>query len=118
MNSRKDRRSQADQRGHRSSVPRRARSNTGLAKRIAIGRLPRRAAAGPHRQGEAGADPLLAAVLIGLGVNSLSMASNSIAEVKGFIASLTLKKCQEVAQQIVKTTSATEAKDLAKNLFS
>ena len=68
--------------------------------------------------GEAGADPLLAAVLIGLGVNSLSMASNSIAEVKGFIASLTLKKCQEVAQQIVKTTSATEAKDLAKNLFS
>ena len=68
--------------------------------------------------GEAGADPLLAAVLIGLGVNSLSMASNSIAEVKGFIASLTLKKCQEVAQQIVKTTSATEAKDLAKNLFN
>ena len=50
--------------------------------------------------------------------SSLSMASNSIAEVKGFIASLTLKKCQEVAQQIVKTTSATEAKDLAKNLFS
>ena len=68
--------------------------------------------------GEAGADPLLAAVLIGLGVNSLSMASNSIAEVKGFIASLSLNKCQEVAQQIVKTTSATEAKDLAKNLFS
>lgn len=67
--------------------------------------------------GEAAADPLLAAVLIGLGVNSLSMASNSIAEVKSFIANQDLGKCQNVAKEILKTKNAIEAKELAVKLF-
>lgn len=68
--------------------------------------------------GEAAADPLLAAVLIGLGVNSLSMASNSIAEVKSFIANQDLEKCQNVAKEILKTKNAIEAKKLAVKLFN
>ena len=68
--------------------------------------------------GEAAADPLLAAVLIGLGVNSLSMASNSIAEVKSFIANQDLGKCQNVAKEILKTKNAIEAKELAVKLFN
>jgi len=68
--------------------------------------------------GEAAADPLLAAVLIGLGVNSLSMASNSIAEVKSFIANQDLEKCQNVAKEILKTKNAIEAKELAVKLFN
>lgn len=68
--------------------------------------------------GEAAADPLLAAVLIGLGVNSLSMASNSIAEVKSIIANQDLEKCQNVAKEILKTKNAIEAKELAVKLFN
>ena len=68
--------------------------------------------------GEAAADPLLAAVLVGLGVNSLSMASNSIAEVKSFIATQDLAKCQTVAQEVLKTKNAIEAKNLAIKLFT
>lgn len=68
--------------------------------------------------GEAAADPVLAAVLIGLGVNSLSMASNSIAEVKSIIANQDLEKCQNVAKEILKTKNAIEAKELAVKLFN
>ncbi len=68
--------------------------------------------------GEAAADPLLAAVLIGLGVNSLSMASNSITEVKSFIANQDLGKCQNIAKEILKTKNAFEAKELAVKLFN
>lgn len=68
--------------------------------------------------GEAAADPLLAAVLIGLGVNSLSMASNSITEVKSFIANQDLGKCKNIAKEILKTKNAFEAKELAVKLFN
>ena len=68
--------------------------------------------------GEAAADPQLAAVLIGLGVNSLSMASNSISEVKSFIATQDLNKCQKVAQEVMNTKNAIEAKNLAIKLFN
>lgn len=68
--------------------------------------------------GEAAADPLLAAVLIGLGVNSLSMASNSITEVKSFIANQDLGNCQNIAKEILKTKNAFEAKELAVKLFN
>lgn len=63
--------------------------------------------------GEAGADPLLAAVLIGLGVTSLSMSSNSIEEVKGFISTLTKSQCEKTALKVVRCSSAEQARDLA-----
>ena len=47
--------------------------------------------------GEAASDPLLAAVLVGLGVTSLSMAPASVAEVRASLAGLTLAQCQHLA---------------------
>lgn len=44
--------------------------------------------------GEAASDPLLAPVLVGLGVTSLSMAPRSVAEVRAALATLTLAECE------------------------
>jgi len=62
--------------------------------------------------------PLLAAVLIGLGVTSLSMSSNSIQEVKGFISTLSKKQCEKIALKVVLCSSGNEAKDLAQKELS
>ena len=48
--------------------------------------------------GEAASDPLLAPVLVGLGVTSLSMAPPSVAEVRAALAQRTLPECQAMAQ--------------------
>lgn len=48
--------------------------------------------------GEAASDPHLAAVLVGLGVTSLSMAAGSIAAVRATLATLTRADCQRLAQ--------------------
>lgn len=47
--------------------------------------------------GEAAADPALAAVLAGLGVNSLSMAGNAIPAVREALAAQTLTDCRQLA---------------------
>jgi phosphotransferase system enzyme I (PtsI) len=47
--------------------------------------------------GEAASDPLLGAVLVGLGVTSLSMAPGAVAEVRATLAGLSLAVCQELA---------------------
>jgi phosphotransferase system enzyme I (PtsI) len=47
--------------------------------------------------GEAASDPLLAVVLVGLGVSSLSMASPSLAEVRATLAGRTLAQCKAAA---------------------
>jgi phosphotransferase system enzyme I (PtsI) len=47
--------------------------------------------------GEAASDPLLAVVLAGLGVTSLSMAPASLAEVRAILAERTLAQCQAAA---------------------
>jgi phosphotransferase system enzyme I (PtsI) len=47
--------------------------------------------------GEAASDPLLAPVLVGLGVTSLSMAPPSVAEVRAALARWTLPECQAMA---------------------
>jgi len=47
--------------------------------------------------GEAASDPLLAVVLAGLGVTSLSMASPSLAEVRAALAGRTLAECEAAA---------------------
>lgn len=47
--------------------------------------------------GEAAADPLLACVLVGLGITSLSMAASAIGQVGASVASVTLGACQDAA---------------------
>lgn len=48
--------------------------------------------------GEAAADPMLACVLTGLGVNSLSAASTAVAGVGAQLAEVTLEQCQQLAE--------------------
>ncbi|OLP01225.1 phosphoenolpyruvate--protein phosphotransferase [Mycolicibacterium porcinum] len=63
--------------------------------------------------GEAAADPLLAAVLAGLGVTSLSMAPAAIAAVGARISQVTLQQCRAAAEAVLDTASAAEAREAA-----
>ncbi len=63
--------------------------------------------------GEAAANFYLAAVLVGLGVTSLSMAPSALAEVRGFLASVDLKDCQAAAKAALGAHSAKDAESLA-----
>ena len=60
--------------------------------------------------GESAANPQLAAVLIGLGITSLSMAPSALAEVRGFLAQVDRATCVHVAQAIINLSSAEEAR--------
>lgn len=61
--------------------------------------------------GEAAADPLLACVLTGLGVNSLSAASTAIAGVGAQLAAVDLETCQKAAELALNADSAGEARE-------
>lgn len=63
--------------------------------------------------GESAANPHLAAVLIGLGVNSLSMAPSALAEVRGFLAQVSSEQCLKAATEVLNASSAEQARDLA-----
>ncbi|MGP6172991.1 phosphoenolpyruvate--protein phosphotransferase [Corynebacterium sp. A21] len=63
--------------------------------------------------GEAAADPVLACVLVGLGVNSLSPAVTAIAEVGLRLSEVSLAACQRAARAAVRAGSAPEAKAMA-----
>ncbi len=67
--------------------------------------------------GEAAANALLAAVLVGLGVSSLSMAPSALAEVRGFLASVTLDQCKSAALAALGARSAEEAESLARKIL-
>ncbi len=67
--------------------------------------------------GEAAANSLLAAVLVGLGVSSLSMAPSALSEVRGFLASVDLDSCKRAAQAALGARSAAEAEFLAKEIL-
>jgi phosphotransferase system enzyme I (PtsI) len=60
--------------------------------------------------GESAANPQLAAVLIGLGITSLSMAPSALAEVRGFLVQVDRATCVHVAQAIINLSSAEEAR--------
>ncbi|WP_454227143.1 putative PEP-binding protein [Propioniciclava flava] len=68
--------------------------------------------------GDAVADPLLACVLIGLGITSLSMAVNAIPAVGVQLGKVSLQKCQQVAAQVVESRNSRDAKELAAALLS
>lgn len=60
--------------------------------------------------GEAAADPLLACVLTGLGVNSLSAASTAIAGVGAQLASVDFETCVRAAEAAVNAEGAIDAR--------
>jgi phosphoenolpyruvate-protein phosphotransferase (PTS system enzyme I) len=61
--------------------------------------------------GEAAADPLLACVLVGLGVSSLSMAPRSVPAAGAALAAHTLAECEALAELALAAGSAMEARD-------
>lgn len=67
--------------------------------------------------GESAANPHLAAVLLGLGVTSLSMAPVAISEVRGFLAGLDRATCARAGQAAVNAGSAHEAEAAAKAIL-
>ncbi|MBY6362113.1 putative PEP-binding protein [Rhodococcoides corynebacterioides] len=63
--------------------------------------------------GEAAADPLLACVLVGFGVTSLSAASAAVAGVGARLGQVTLEQCREAARAVLGTAGPLEARDAA-----
>lgn len=63
--------------------------------------------------GEAAADPVLACVLTGLGITSLSSAAAAITGVGSKLAQVTLQQCRDAAEAVLLTTSAAEARAAA-----
>lgn len=63
--------------------------------------------------GEAAADPLLACVLTGLGVTSLSAAAAAVQGVGAKLAQVTLEQCRDAADAVLATASAAEARAAA-----
>ena len=63
--------------------------------------------------GEAAADPLLACVLVGLGVTSLSAAAAAVQGVGARLSSVTLAQCREAAEAVLATAGAAEARAAA-----
>ncbi len=68
--------------------------------------------------GEAAADPLLACILVGLGLSSLSMAPNAVAAVGLQLESVKLEQYQQAAVAVRHCTTAAAAKATARNLLS
>ena len=64
--------------------------------------------------GEAAADPLLACVLTGLGVTSLSAAAAAVQGVGAKLAQVTLAQCKEAAEAVLTTASAADARAAAR----
>ncbi len=63
--------------------------------------------------GEAAADPLLACVLFGVGVTSLSMATSAIGQVGASLASATSDQCSEAAEAALAAGSPADARQAA-----
>ncbi|SEC95746.1 phosphoenolpyruvate--protein phosphotransferase [Streptomyces sp. 3213] len=68
--------------------------------------------------GEAASDPLLACVLTGLGVTSLSMGAASIPYVRSTLAKYTLAQCERAALAARAADSAEEARQAAQAVLS
>lgn len=68
--------------------------------------------------GEAASDPLLACVLTGLGVTSLSMGAASIPYVRGTLAKYTLAQCERAAAAARAADTAEEARSAAQAVLS
>ena len=67
--------------------------------------------------GEAAADPLLACVLAGLGVNSLSSASTAIAGVGAQLSAVDFDTCVKAAEAAINAEGATEARQKVRDIL-
>jgi multiphosphoryl transfer protein len=67
--------------------------------------------------GEAAADPLLALVLAGLGISSLSMAPAALAEVGSSLGAVTLKACQQAAYAACAADSPASARKALRGII-
>jgi phosphoenolpyruvate-protein kinase (PTS system EI component) len=67
--------------------------------------------------GEAAADPLAGPLLVGLGVDELSVAPSSIASVRAALEGLELERCREVAARACAAGSVAEVRSLATALL-
>jgi len=67
--------------------------------------------------GEAAADPLLACVLVGLGVTSLSVAAAAVPAVGAKLSSVTLRQCRDAADATLVTASAAAARAAARHVL-
>jgi phosphotransferase system enzyme I (PtsI) len=63
--------------------------------------------------GEAAADPLLACVLAGFGITSLSAAAAAVTGVGAKLGSVTLQQCRDAADAVLTTASPAEARAVA-----
>jgi phosphotransferase system enzyme I (PtsI) len=67
--------------------------------------------------GEAAADPVLACVLVGLGVTSVSAAAPAVAAVGSRLSRATLEKCRQAARAALDAEDAASAKAAARDLL-
>ncbi|MCX5045929.1 phosphoenolpyruvate--protein phosphotransferase [Aldersonia sp. NBC_00410] len=67
--------------------------------------------------GEAAADPLLACVLVGFGITSLSAAASAVAAVGAKLGSVTLGDCRAAAAAVLETADAASARAAARKVL-
>jgi len=67
--------------------------------------------------GEAAADPLLACVLAGLGVTSLSAAAAAVQGVGAKLARVTLQQCRDAAEAVLAASTAARARAAAQGIL-
>jgi phosphotransferase system enzyme I (PtsI) len=67
--------------------------------------------------GEAAADPQLAAVLVGLGVTSLSMATAAVRPVGARLASLAMDECRRAADAALAASTAVDARAAVRDVI-
>lgn len=65
--------------------------------------------------GEAAADPVLAPVLVGLGVTSLSMTPRALADVAAVLAATTLEQCRKVAAAALSARTPDDARRVVRD---
>ena len=68
--------------------------------------------------GEAAADPVLAAVLVGLGVSSLSMTARALGDVGTLLAGSTLAQCRQAAGLALSAENAEDAREAARETLT
>ncbi|NMN94106.1 phosphoenolpyruvate--protein phosphotransferase [Antrihabitans stalactiti] len=67
--------------------------------------------------GEAAADPVLACVLVGLGITSLSCAAAAVGSVGARVASVTFDECRRAAEAVLATDDPTQARAVATGIL-
>jgi phosphoenolpyruvate-protein kinase (PTS system EI component) len=67
--------------------------------------------------GEAAADPLAAALLVGLGVDELSVAPGSIGRLRASLVNLDVAACRVAAAQATAATNVADVREIAAGLL-